>query len=678
MAEQQDILVGKGEAPVHLLLRYANRHGLIAGATGTGKTVTLQSLAESFSSRGVPVFLVDVKGDLSGLCMPGSGTGRIAERAKELALTDHAPRAFPVVFWDVLGEQGHPIRTTISEMGPLLLARLLELNDTQEGVLHVAFAVADDQGMLLLDLKDLRAMLSFVADNAKDLQNTYGNIGANSVGAIQRKLLVIERDGGEAFFGEPALDLQDLMRCAPDGSGVISILAADKLINRPRLYSTFLLWLLSELFEVLPEVGDRDKPKLVLFFDEAHLLFEDAPKALLDKIEQVVRLIRSKSVGVYFISQSPTDLPEDVLAQLSNRVQHALRAFTVRDQKAVKAAATTFRANPAFATEQVITELAVGEALVSTLEAKGTPGIVQRALIAPPCGRVGPATPEERAGKFAPARSPAGTTNRSTGTPPTSSCASAATRPPRTPGRSRRPLRRPRHPGTWSATFSAAPRRLDRRAGRRGSATAPPRRWRKARRAASAAVSAASSSAASSARCCGGVEPPAAPQGKTPMDFGIDLTTILHAESLTAIFTVVLIDIALAGDNAIVVGMAAAGLPAAQRRRRRSSSAWPRRPSCASSSRSSPCSCCRSSACCWPAALLLLWVAWKLWRELQSGALAEEAEGEAALEDAAGPVTAPQKIAVVGGHPDHRRRRLDVARQRARRRRRRARTRLAC
>ena len=400
MAEQQDILVGKGEVPVHLLLRYANRHGLIAGATGTGKTVTLQTLAESFSSQGVPVFLVDVKGDLSGLAMPGSGTGRIAERAKALALTDHAPRAFPVVFWDLLGEQGHPIRTTISEMGPLLLARLLELNDTQEGVLHVAFAVADDQGMLLLDLKDLRAMLTFVADNAKDLQSTYGNIGANSVGAIQRKLLVIERDGGEAFFGEPALDIQDLMRCAPDGSGVISILAADKLINRPRLYSTFLLWLLSELFEDLPEVGDRDKPKLVLFFDEAHLLFEDAPKALLDKIEQVVRLIRSKSVGVYFISQSPTDLPEDVLAQLSNRVQHALRAFTARDQKAVKAAATTFRPNPAFATEQVITELAVGEALVSMLEAKGTPGIVQRALIAPPRSRVGPATPEERAGQI--------------------------------------------------------------------------------------------------------------------------------------------------------------------------------------------------------------------------------------------------------------------------------------
>ena len=390
------IIIGKAEAPVVLDLRYANRHGLIAGATGTGKTVTLQMLAEGFSARGVPVFLVDVKGDLSGLCVPGEAGGTFAERARQLGIDGWAPRAQPVVFWDVFGEQGHPIRTTVSEMGPLLLSRLLELNDTQEGVLNAAFAAADDQGLLLLDLKDLRAIVQYVGDHAKELQATYGNISSTSVGAIQRKLLVIEREGGEAFFGEPALDLADLMRVDAKGQGAVNILAADRLINKPRLYGTFLLWLLSELFEELPEAGDLPAPKLVLFFDEAHLLFEDASKVLLDKVEQVVRLIRSKGVGVYFITQNPTDVPDDVLAQLGNRVQHALRAFTARDQKAVKAAATTFRANPAFKVEDAITELAVGEALVSMLEAKGTPGVVQRTLIAPPGSRIGPALASER------------------------------------------------------------------------------------------------------------------------------------------------------------------------------------------------------------------------------------------------------------------------------------------
>jgi DNA helicase HerA-like ATPase len=400
MRQEPGILIGKtsdGEGrDAVLALRYANRHGLIAGATGTGKTVTLQTLAEGFSNHGVPVFLADVKGDLSGLAVAGSADGKIAERAARLGLADHVPRAFPVVFWDLLGEQGHPIRTTISEMGPLLLARLLDLNETQAGVLHVAFAVADDEGMLLLDLKDLRAMLAFVGDNAKTLQATYGNISAASVGAIQRSLLVLEREGGDRFFGEPALDIGDLMRSDTAGLGVINILAADKLINRPRLYSTFLLWLLSELFEDLPEAGDLDRPKLVFFFDEAHLLFDSAPKTLLAKIEQVVRLIRSKGVGVYFISQSPTDIPDDVLAQLGNRVQHALRAFTAKDQKAVKAAAATFRANPKFDVQTAITELGVGEALVSVLEGNGSPGVVERVLIAPPASRVGPADLGER------------------------------------------------------------------------------------------------------------------------------------------------------------------------------------------------------------------------------------------------------------------------------------------
>jgi DNA helicase HerA-like ATPase len=395
------IIIGKAAAPVFLDLRYANRHGLVAGATGTGKTVTLQAMTEGFSSRGVPVFLVDVKGDLSGLCAAGEATGPFADRARQLDLGEYRPRAFPVVFWDVFGEQGHPIRATVSEMGPLLLARLLQLNDTQEGVLNAAFAVADGNGLLLLDLKDLRAILQFVSENAKELQGTYGNIAPTTVGAIQRKLLVVERESGDTFFGEPALDLKDLMQVDKAGQGIVSILAADRLIDKPRLYATFLLWLLSELFEELPEIGDRDRPKLVLFFDEAHLLFDDAPKALIDKVEQVVRLIRSKGVGVFFVTQNPTDVPEDVLGQLGNRVQHALRAFTAKDQRAVKAAAETFRANPDFRVEQAITQLAVGEALVSMLEDKGTPGIVQRTLIAPPASRVGPALPSERQAVFA-------------------------------------------------------------------------------------------------------------------------------------------------------------------------------------------------------------------------------------------------------------------------------------
>ncbi|MFO1128506.1 MAG: helicase HerA-like domain-containing protein [Rhodospirillales bacterium] len=391
------ILIGKAKDAVYLDLRFANRHGLIAGATGTGKTVTLQRLAEGFSAAGVPVFLADVKGDLSGLCVPGTGSGKLAARAQEIGLTDYAPASFPCLFWDVLQAEGHPVRATVSEIGPLLLGRLLELNDTQEGVLNAAFAVADHEGLLLLDLKDLRAILSYVADNAAALRNTYGNISATSIGAIQRGLLVLEREGGERFFGEPALRLADMMRTDRRGYGYVSILCASELIQKPRLYAVFLLWLMSELFEELPEVGDPEKPKLVLFFDEAHLLFDGAPKSLVDKVEQVVRLIRSKGVGVYFITQSPADVPDDILAQLGNRVQHALRAFTPKDQKAVKAAAETFRANPALDTARAILELGVGEALVSTLEAGGVPAMVERTLIAPPVSRVGPATAEERA-----------------------------------------------------------------------------------------------------------------------------------------------------------------------------------------------------------------------------------------------------------------------------------------
>jgi len=390
------LLIAQCDQPLYLLPAMANRHGLIAGATGTGKTVSLQVMAEQFSSIGVPVFMADVKGDLSGVSRAGSAKPKVAERIKQLGLKDFDFRGSPVTLWDVFGEQGHPVRATISEMGPLLLGRLLNLNDTQEGVLTMVFRIADDQGLMLLDLKDLRAMLQHVGDNASTYKTQYGNVSAASVGAIQRGLLTLEEQGGTTFFGEPALDLDDLMQTDAQGRGMINILAADKLLQTPKIYATFLLWMLSELFERLPEIGDPEKPKLVFFFDEAHLLFSDAPKPLLDKIEQVVRLVRSKGVGVYFITQNPLDVPDIVLGQLGNRVQHALRAFTPRDQKAVKAAADTFRGNPKLKVEKVITELAVGEALISFLEPKGTPGIVERALVLPPHGQIGPITPEQR------------------------------------------------------------------------------------------------------------------------------------------------------------------------------------------------------------------------------------------------------------------------------------------
>lgn len=397
MSQDGSILIGKGAELQHLLLPLANRHGLIAGATGTGKTVTLQVLAEGFCRAGVPVFLADVKGDLSGISQTSSPHPKIQERIDKIGITDYAHEGVPVVFWDLFGKQGHPIRTTVSEMGPLLLAQLLGLNDTQEGVLTIAFEVADDEGMLLLDLKDLRALLVHVGENAKELKLEYGNVSSASIGAIQRGLLTLERQGGELFFGEPALNLTDMMRTHTDGRGVVNILAADELIQSPKLYATFLLWMLSELFEELPEVGDPDKPRFVFFFDEAHLLFDDAPEALMDKVEQVVRLIRSKGVGVYFVTQNPLDVPDTVLGQLGNRVQHALRAFTPRDRKAVNAAADTFRQNPAFETREIITQLGVGEALVSTLDAKGSPCIVDSTLICPPHSRIGPASDAERA-----------------------------------------------------------------------------------------------------------------------------------------------------------------------------------------------------------------------------------------------------------------------------------------
>jgi DNA double-strand break repair helicase HerA and related ATPase len=390
------ILLGRGAQPVYLLPRMANRHGLIAGATGTGKTVSLQVLAEGFSRLGVPVFLADVKGDLSGISQAGGGGPKIDERVKKIGVPGFALRPYPVCYWDVYGEQGHPVRTTVSDMGPLLLGRLLNLNETQSGVLAALFKIADDSGWLLLDLKDLRSMVQYAGDNAKTFTTEYGNISVASIGAIQRALLAIEQQGGAHLLGEPALNLDDMMQTAADGRGVINVLAADKLMQAPKVYATFLLWLLAELFEKLPEVGDRDKPKLVFFFDEAHLLFEDAPPALLDRIEQVVRLIRSRGVGVYFITQNPLDIPQDVLGQLGNRVQHALRAFTPKDQKAVKAAAETFRANPKLKVAEVIGELGVGEALVSTLDEKGSPTPVDRVLIAPPESRIGPATADER------------------------------------------------------------------------------------------------------------------------------------------------------------------------------------------------------------------------------------------------------------------------------------------
>ena len=389
------IFVGRSSKPEVLTLALANRHGLVTGATGTGKTVTLQVLAEGLSRAGVSVFAADVKGDLSGVSEVGEAKEAFVTRAKSLGF-DYETDQFPVVFWDLFGEQGHPIRATISEVGPLLLSRLMDLNDVQEGVINICFRVADEQGLLILDLKDLRAVLGFISDHAAELTVQYGNVSKATIGTIQRQLLVLENQGGSKFFGEPALALKDFIRTDRDGRGFINILAADKLMESPRLYATFLLWLLSELFEELPEIGDPPKPKLCFFFDEAHLLFNDAPKALLDKIEQVVRLIRSKGVGVYFVTQNPLDVPDKVLAQLGNRVQHALRAFTPRDQKAVRAAAETFRANPKLDTAKVIMELGKGEALVSFLEGNGTPSMVERCVIRPPSARLGPITPEER------------------------------------------------------------------------------------------------------------------------------------------------------------------------------------------------------------------------------------------------------------------------------------------
>ena len=389
------IAIAKAAQEICLLPGLANRHGLITGATGTGKTVTLQRLAEGFSRIGVPVFMADVKGDLSGISQSGQMTPKLRERLQSCGLPEPQFGACPVTFWDVFGEQGHPVRTTVSELGPLLLARMLNLNETQSGVLTLVFKIADDNGLLLLDLKDLRAMCQFVGDHAKRFTTDYGNISAASIGAIQRGLLALGEQGGERFFGEPALKIDDLMQ-TDGGAGRLNVLAADKLMQQPRIYAVFLLWLLSELFEALPEVGDPEKPTLVFFFDEAHLLFDEAPKPLLDKIEQVVRLIRSKGVGVYFVTQNPLDVPEAVLGQLGNRVQHALRAYTPRDQKAVKVAATTLRANPALDTATAITELAVGEALVSFLDEKGRPAIVERAWILAPGSRIGPASAEER------------------------------------------------------------------------------------------------------------------------------------------------------------------------------------------------------------------------------------------------------------------------------------------
>lgn len=404
MSEEPAIFVGGGGEGYglaqNLLLKYGNRHGLIAGATGTGKTVTLQVLAEGFSAAGVPVFMSDVKGDLSGIGQAGDPAGKLHEPFMKRAATiglDLQYRAFPVTFWDLFGQQGHPIRATVSEMGPLLLSRLMELTEPQEGVLNVAFRLADDEELPLLDLKDLQALLIFIGENATEISTRYGLVSSTSVGAIQRRLLVLENEGGTGFFGEPALDLMDLMKTDAEGFGRINILAADKLMQSPRMYATFLLWMLSELFENLPEVGDPDKPKLVFFFDEAHLLFQDAPKALVQKVEQVARLIRSKGVGIYFITQNPADVPDNILGQLGNRVQHALRAFTAKDQKDLRLAAETYRDNPRFRTEDAIREVGTGEAVTSFLELKGIPGVVERTLIRPPSSKLGPLDPAMRA-----------------------------------------------------------------------------------------------------------------------------------------------------------------------------------------------------------------------------------------------------------------------------------------
>ncbi|MGE0052659.1 MAG: helicase HerA-like domain-containing protein [Hyphomicrobium sp.] len=392
------IFVGKSIKPEYLDLKLANRHGLITGATGTGKTVTLQVLAEGFSAAGVPVFAADIKGDLSGIAAVGEPKDFLLKRAHEIGLEPFENRAFPSIFWDVFGEQGHPIRATVTEMGPLLLSRLLELNEVQEGVLNIAFRVASDEKMPLVDIDDLRALLNDIAGRGKEIATKYGNIATTSVGAIQRRLLVLEEQGATHFFGEPALDINDFLRIAPDGRGVVNVLAADKLMEAPRVYATFLLWLLSKLWQTLPEVGDLPKPKLVFFFDEAHLLFDDAPKPLMDRVEQIARLVRSKGVGVYFITQNPADVPRTVASQLNNRIQHRLNAFTPQDQAGIEAAAKTFRQNPDLDTQKVIKELKVGEALVSLLENKGEPSIVQRTLIRPPEGRIGPVSQEERRG----------------------------------------------------------------------------------------------------------------------------------------------------------------------------------------------------------------------------------------------------------------------------------------
>ena len=392
------LIARTSDTELFLLPGMANRHGLITGATGTGKTVTLQKLAESLSEIGVPVCMADVKGDLTGIAQAGTASEKLLARLKNIGVNDWQPHANPVVVWDIFGEKGHPVRATVSDLGPLLLARLLNLNDVQSGVLNIIFRIADDQGLLLLDFKDLRAITQYIGDNAKSFQNQYGNISSASVGAIQRGLLSLEQQGAAHFFGEPMLDIKDLMRTDANGKGVINILSAEKLYQMPKLYAASLLWMISELYEQLPEAGDLEKPKLVFFFDEAHLLFNDAPQVLLDKIEQVIRLIRSKGVGVWFVSQNPSDIPDNVLGQLGNRVQHALRAFTPKDQKAVKAAAQTMRANPAFDTEKAIQELGTGEALISFLDAKGSPSVVERAMVIAPCSRMGPVTEDERNG----------------------------------------------------------------------------------------------------------------------------------------------------------------------------------------------------------------------------------------------------------------------------------------
>jgi DNA helicase HerA-like ATPase len=483
MADAESIFMGASrrpddsyQKPEHLLLKYGNRHGIVTGATGTGKTVTLQILAEGFSNAGVPVFAADIKGDLSGIAMMGTAQDFLLKRAETIKLEPYEFQEFPVIFWDLFGEQGHPIRATVSEMGPLLLSRLMNLSEAQEGIMNIAFRIADEEGLLLLDMKDLQALLANIAQRADEISGRYGNVTKPSVGAIQRALLILEQQGGANFFGEPALAIADLMRTTRDGRGAINILAADRLMMNPRLYATFLLWLLSELFEELPEVGDPEKPKLVFFFDEAHLLFNEAPRALVERVEQVVRLIRSKGVGVYFVTQNPLDVPETVLAQLGNRVQHALRAYTPREQKAVRTAADTFRPNPEFSCAEAITRLGTGEALVSTLEEKGVPSIVQRTLIRPPSSRLGPLTPQERQKLMA--ESPlAGqydkTVDRESAFEMLQKRASDRTPPAEAPARDEE--ERPREGGRWTLPDFGGSGRDDRADDRRSRGTSRPR-----------------------------------------------------------------------------------------------------------------------------------------------------------------------------------------------------------